>query len=332
MKVYISIIVPCYKARNKVGKFIDQIFNIIESFSELCLIKVFLVDDCCPDKSFLEVIKRSNLEILHNKINGGVGSATMLGFKRALNEGSDFFIKMDADGQHDAKYLLDLIPYLLQVSKYEMILIKGSRFSMPTYNLNSPLIRRVGSYFLEPLARISLSYKGLTDIANGFISFNRLTLKYLISPKFNQFIDDGYLFESSILKSCSNLNVDIHEFYMETYYGEDWQSSMNTTKMIIPILRFWIQSIFKRIFNNYFLKLNLGSMLLLASISNFTIATFFFFFNILPNILKAEFASAGNAIAFVGSLLLSILLFCFFVLYDLSTRKKIKKIYFMQKI
>ena len=332
MKVSISIIVPCYKAKNKVGNFIDELFKVSNKFSEICSVKIFLVNDCCPEKSFQEVKRFKNLVILHNQENEGVGAATMLGFKAALNEGSDFFIKMDADGQHHSEYLLDLIPYLMGLSENRLVLIKGSRFSLPTSNLKSPISRRLGSYFLEPLARISLSYKGLTDIANGFISMNKLTLKYLISKKFCLFIEKGYLFESSLLKACSNLNIDIHEFFMEAIYGDNWQSSMSSRKMIMPILRFWITSIFTRLLNNYFFKLNLGSMILISSIANFLISISFLTFNIMPNIKNGNFVSAGNANAFFGSLLISVILFCCFVLYDLSTRRRVKKIYFMQRI
>lgn len=332
MKASISIIVPCYKAKNKVGKFIDEVFRVRDAISDSCEFFVYLIDDCCPDKSFKEVSKREGLFIFHLGKNQGVGFATFFGFKKALQDNHDFFIKMDADGQHPADYLFDLIPYLLTISTNKLVLVKGSRFCMPVSNIESPYFRRIGSYFLEPLARISLSYKGLTDIANGFISLNKLTLLYLISPKFSQKIEKRYLFECSLLKACSNLNVDIHEFHMEAIYGEDWESAMNSIDMIIPILKFWIFSIARRINQHYFLKLNLGTLFFIASFINSLIASIFFIYKIYPNIISQKFVSAGNANAFVGSILIAIIFFIFFVFYDLSNRKKVRKIYFRNRI
>ena len=57
---------------------------------------------------------------------------------------------MDADGQHPAKYLKELIPYLLTISKYELFLVKGSRFFFISSNLNIPIMRKIGSFCLEP--------------------------------------------------------------------------------------------------------------------------------------------------------------------------------------
>ena len=91
---------------------------------------------------------------------------------------------MDADGQHPAEYLIELVPYLLSLSLNKLLLVKGSRYSIKIKNEKIPVVRKLGSFFLEPFARISLSYKGLTDIANGFISLNQITLEYIKSPRF----------------------------------------------------------------------------------------------------------------------------------------------------
>ena len=108
----------------------------------------------------------------------------MIGLQKALKSKNELFIKMDADGQHPPEYLLELIPYLLSLSNYELVLVKGTRYHYPINNMRVPLDRKLGSFLLEPLARMCLVYKGLTDISNGFISMNQITLKYLISKKF----------------------------------------------------------------------------------------------------------------------------------------------------
>ena len=67
---------------------------------------------------------------------------------------------MDSDGQHPPEYLFELIPYLLNLSINELILVKGTRYHYPINNINIPLDRKLGSFCLEPLARMCLVYKG----------------------------------------------------------------------------------------------------------------------------------------------------------------------------
>ena len=47
------------------------------------------------------------------KKNLGVGASTLIGFQKAVEDNNEIFIKMDADGQHQPEYLIELIPYLL---------------------------------------------------------------------------------------------------------------------------------------------------------------------------------------------------------------------------
>ena len=82
---------------------------------------------------------------LHHKYNLGVG-ATLTGFKKALNDGNEYFIKMDADGQHPAEYLWINSISIITAFK-QLVFVKGSRFSLPTTKEKIPLIRRLGSFF-----------------------------------------------------------------------------------------------------------------------------------------------------------------------------------------
>ena len=70
---------------------------------------VLLVNDNCPQNSWMEVASHENLRIYHHKTNRGVVSTLIA----ALKLNCDVVIKLDADGQHPPEYLLDLIPYVL---------------------------------------------------------------------------------------------------------------------------------------------------------------------------------------------------------------------------
>ena len=332
MKTKVAIIVPCYKAKDKVGDLFISFLKIKFMLENKFDINFFLVDDSCPVSSYKEVPKSEFIKIIHNKKNLGVGASTLIGFKKALDFGNEIFIKMDADGQHQPEYLLELIPYLSDLPKTGLILVKGSRYYLPVKNSQTPFMRRLGSYLLEPMARISLAYKGLKDITNGFISFNKITLMYILSNKFKSKIESRYLFECSILKRCSNIKADIHQFPMDIIYGKKWSSSMKSSDMIYPLLKFWVKSFFSDIFDSYIFQLNLGSIFLISSVFSFSISFLFLYFQILPKIYLGIFVTAGNASIFSASLITSILLLSLFILYDYSKKKNVKNIFFKQFI
>lgn len=328
MNIKIAIIIPCYKAKGKVGIFTERLFTIIDDLKKKYQINVYLVNDCCPQKSWTEVALKEKLKIIHHQNNLGVGAATLSGFNEALKDGNQYFIKMDADGQHPAEYLIELVPYLLSLSLNKLLLVKGSRYSITIKNEKIPFVRKLGSFFLEPLARISLSYKGLTDIANGFISLNQITLEYIISPRFFNLIEPRYLFESSIIKACSNLGVEIHEFNMHSIYGSKWKSSMNSYQMILPIILFWGKSILSRIFSKYIYRFNFGSLLLFSSLTNLIFSGLIFYLKIIPMIIKNIYVTPGNASGFTSTFILFVILFCFFIIYDFSNRVNVKRVFF----
>ncbi len=324
----VAVIIPCYRAKNKVGSLCNKLIKIASELSNICSISVYIVDDFCPDYSYKEIPKSEILNVIHNKKNLGVGASSLIGFKEALNSENQFFIKMDADGQHPPEYLLELVPYLLNLPINELTLIKGTRFHFPINNKNIPFDRRLGSFLLEPLSRMCLVYKGLTDISNGFFSMNEITLKYLISKKFKTNIESRYLFECSIIKRCSNLGANLHQFPMHTIYGKEWRSSMKSSSMIYPLLKFWGINFLKDILYKYIYKLSLGSFFLLSSIISFLTSLYFLFLHILPKINSDILVTAGNASIFSANLVISIFLFSLFVLYDYSKKKNVKIVFF----
>ena len=332
MKAKVAVIVPCYKAKYKVGELFNCLLKINLKLINICDVTFFLIDDFCTESSYKEVPKSEFIKIIHNKKNLGVGASTLIGFQEALDNDNEIFIKMDADGQHQPEYLIELIPYLLNLPKNELILVKGSRYQLPVKYSKIPFSRRLGSFLLEPMARMSLIYKGLTDITNGFISFNKITLKYILSNKFKSKLESRYLFECSLLRRCSKVRADIHQFPMDIVYGDNWSSSMKSSNMIYPLLKFWIKSLITDLFDKYIFQLNLGSFFLISSIFSFTFSTLFLYSQILPKIYLGVFVTAGTASIFSATMVTSILLISLFILYDYSKKKNVKNVFFNQFI
>ena len=177
----IGIIIPCYKAKGLINNVVESIINIAEFFEGFYIFKIYIVNDCCPEKSLDDLEKHKLIKIINHSKNLGVGESTITGFKSALKDKCEAFIKIDADGQHNPNYLLDLIPYLFSLESYKLTLIKGTRYFSPKLSQKIPFVRRMGSIFLEPICRGAICYRKLTDITNGFLAFNLNTLENILS-------------------------------------------------------------------------------------------------------------------------------------------------------
>ena len=55
IRAKVAVIIPCYKEKNKLGILCNNILKIASNLSEVCSLSVFIVDDYCPEKSYLEV-------------------------------------------------------------------------------------------------------------------------------------------------------------------------------------------------------------------------------------------------------------------------------------
>ena len=143
MKPLIGIVIPCYKANRFINNVIERIVKSTNSIKDHANVKVYLVDDNCPNNSWKEVDKKFDFNIIKHSKNLGVGKATITGFNAAKKDNCDFFIKIDADGQHSPEYLSEIILFLLTFKKHELFILKGSRYHFHEKNIKIPFIRKI---------------------------------------------------------------------------------------------------------------------------------------------------------------------------------------------
>ena len=324
MKPVIFIVIPCFRAEGKVGEVVKSILIASQQFESVCEINILVINDACPMNSWMEIEYNQKIKVVHHKVNSGVGASALTGFHLALEKGCNAVIKIDADGQHSAIYLRDIIAYLVSFPTSELVLIKGSRYLFQIGSEKIPWARKVGSLFLEPVARGALAYRGLTDISNGYIAMNRLTCRLLVGTKFGPKLNKRYLFESSLLVRSNFFDIPIYEVAMNACYGEDWKSSMEVKSMLLPLLSFWFKAGIFRIFNKYISRLNLGSLLLLISSLFSATSINLFFTRIMPQVQLGIFVSAGTSSLFTTSSAIAILTMLLFFLYDYNSGKQCK--------
>jgi glycosyltransferase involved in cell wall biosynthesis len=103
--------------------------------------------------------------------NLGVGGAMRTGYRYALRQGYDAVVQIDADGQHDPRYLPAMLAELSGPGRDGADLVVGARFAGDgDYRVSFPrrLAMRLLAGVLSRLARTRL-----TDVTSGFRVANR---------------------------------------------------------------------------------------------------------------------------------------------------------------
>lgn len=129
---------------------------------------VIVVDSCSTDNTS-ENAAIAGSEVIRNDVVGK-GTAIRSGIswlmKNQKLEKDDFVIILDADGQHDPKYIPEIVEYL----NHGADMVVGKR------NLkNYPLYKRIGNYAMNVIASL-LSGQVIKDSECGFRGFRYETL------------------------------------------------------------------------------------------------------------------------------------------------------------
>ncbi len=165
------VVIPTYNEKDNIAALIGRILDLPEKP------EVLVVDDDSPDGTSQAVralaIQNTRVRLLSRKGKGGRGSATLDGFKMALEEGWDYVIEMDADFSHDPN---DISRLLALSGQAEMVL--GSRYLPESVIVQWPLKRKLFSRLANFYARLILGIP-LSDYTNGYRCYSRAALQKL---------------------------------------------------------------------------------------------------------------------------------------------------------
>ncbi|MDO9391498.1 MAG: glycosyltransferase family 2 protein [bacterium] len=93
-----AIIIPAYNAASTLNLLLVRLMEFAPKHD------IIVIDDGSTDNT-AEAAKLSGVELIIHQHNRGKGAALRSGFELALNKGCDAVITIDADGQHDPKYI-----------------------------------------------------------------------------------------------------------------------------------------------------------------------------------------------------------------------------------
>jgi glycosyltransferase involved in cell wall biosynthesis len=143
-----------------------SITNVIKEVRhELPDVDILVVDDCSSDDT-IAVAQSAGAKVLRLPYNLGVGGARRLGYRYALEHDYDIAVQMDADGQHDPRYIRDMVSELDQAD-----LVIGARFAGEgEYSVRGP---RQWAMRLLSVALSAITGTRLTDTTSGYRACGR---------------------------------------------------------------------------------------------------------------------------------------------------------------
>ena len=153
------VIIPAHNEMNDVQSVIKQLI-------QCCSYPIVVVDDASTDGTRSKA-REAGAIVISLRVRLGAWGATQTGLRYAFSKGYQFVITMDADGQHEAASLQDLIQPVLE---------NEADVSIGSCTRRGSRLRQIAWVVLKRISGLSLE-----DITSGFRVYNGKAIKVLAS-------------------------------------------------------------------------------------------------------------------------------------------------------
>ncbi|MEO6290123.1 MAG: polyprenol monophosphomannose synthase [Ginsengibacter sp.] len=233
------LIIPTYNERENVESVLDFVFSLNQDFH------VLIIDDGSPDGTagiVKECIKRypGVLFLKERKGKLGLGTAYILGFRWALDNGYRFIFEMDCDFSHNP-FDLDK---LYKACKAGADVAIGSRYVKGGNLKNWPWLRVSLSKGASLYTRI-ITLMPVKDPTAGFVCYRREVLQTINLDEIS-FV--GYAFQIEMKFAAWKLGFRIKEVpitFVDRKYGVSKMNKGIVKEGIFGVLRLKWMSMFK---------------------------------------------------------------------------------------
>jgi glycosyltransferase involved in cell wall biosynthesis len=162
----VLIVIPAYNEGLNIEKTVKDV-------TEHTNYEYVVINDSSKDNT-KEVCEKNNFSIISLPINYGLTSVIQIGMKYAYKNGYDIVIQFDGDGQHEAKYLEDLVK---EIEQENCDIAIGSRFITKKKPIS---IRMLGSNLLTGVIKI-VTGKKIKDPTSGMRAYNRQAIEIFVN-------------------------------------------------------------------------------------------------------------------------------------------------------
>lgn len=163
------IIIPAYNESESIEKVANSVF---EQKNEN--VDVVVVNDGSKDNT-VEEAKKTKAIVLDLPSNLGIGGAVQSGYLYAYKNNYDIAIQIDGDGQHDPKYISEMINIL---STEDVDMVIGSRFVEKT-SYDQTFFRMLGINITSAIIKL-FTEKKIYDTTSGYRAVNKDIIKEFV--------------------------------------------------------------------------------------------------------------------------------------------------------
>lgn len=161
----VLIIIPAYNEALNIEKTVKDVTTNTDY-------DYVIINDCSKDNT-KEVCKKNNFNMLSLPINYGLTSGIQLGMKYAYKKDYDIAIQFDGDGQHQAKYLKDLVK---EIENGQVDIAIGSRFATEK---KPHSLRMFGSNIISACIKLT-TWKKIKDTTSGMRAYNKKAIEEFV--------------------------------------------------------------------------------------------------------------------------------------------------------
>ena len=209
-------VVPAYNERD----------NIVSTIEDLQInapgVDYVIVNDGSKDDT-LDICREHGYNVVDLPVNLGLAGAFQTGMRYAYEHGYDFAIQFDADGQHSAAYIEEMVK--VAESKGANIVI-GSRFATQKKPFSA---RMAGSALISAMILLT-TRKRIQDPTSGMRLFDKAMI-----PLFAREMDFGP--EPDTISLLMRWGYKVEETQVEMRERTAGESYLNFTKSVAYMLR-----------------------------------------------------------------------------------------------
>ena len=194
-----GVLVPSFQEEARIAEVVSGVLRYCRN--------VIVIDDGSADRT-AEEAARAGAVVLKHEANRGKGAALNTGFAHARQEGYEFVITLDADGQHDPS---DIPAFVETYRSTGVPVIIGNRMDRAS---GMPWIRRATNRFMSWLLSRRIGQR-VPDSQCGYRLYGREALPLLSTDS------DRFAAESEVLLGLGEQGIRMGHVPIKVIYGEE---------------------------------------------------------------------------------------------------------------
>jgi glycosyltransferase involved in cell wall biosynthesis len=234
----VGVVVPAYDEEALIGATLGGIPPLVD--------RIIVVDDGSSDSTAdrAQATGDPRIEVITHEQRGGVGAATVTGYRRALAEGMDVVVVMNGDNQMDPE---DLPKLVAPVARGELDYAKANRLATGQAWQLIPKTRFFGNAILSMLTKVASGYWHVADSQSGYTVVSREMLELLDL----EHIYTNYGFPNDMLVHLNVWNARVRDFPSRPIYGVGERSNMRYRHVVPRIAWLLVRGFFWRLWEKY---------------------------------------------------------------------------------